>query len=567
MKKKLYAALLLLAFSAALFAVTGQVYAHAEESTENTATQGEIVSYDYDFFNDELEVYCTQPDMTIWYASLKSSEGGQLQKKSFKRATTSSYSWRDNGLYYARIPLSGTEKNLLKIAKNKDVYLYITAVEPSADKQDYTPNFILYGGPMLSKVELDYAACSVEQECSVPVISSFTLKQGSDTAVYSKTEDEKEFIRELGHLAFSFIEGGDEKYAEQMVYEEGDYEYIADRGKSTASLPKELHYWLGCEGKLTYSPVNVTGNQYNDVNNAENWVFTYAQNEQKRRYMYQATVLPGQEDAEAAAFVLENFRLYWSEQHGSFNNTGSVRMGYIICALSHKYDLDGKKFVYFKKDAESHRAEGFYLVEGDNDELVSPLVSLSEYAIGFDNDYYVASTQERGVVDLTGMSITFAEFDDTASTAKDYGIEIRYYDQVRSESIKEGDYITIAAHPYYCMSVEELNEYLGNLFYGDKVNLYMCYAGYMTSEKTACRSGKITKVSLKKPGKSPKVAVDVAKDTIKVQNGYDFQVNEDKWYTILPYNKDGTAPNAIIPTEEYVPVKKVKDDPSAFTNQ
>ena len=198
MKKKLYAALLLLVFSAALFAMTGQEYARAEESgeksesSESTATQGEIVSYDYDFFNDELEVYCTQPDMTIWYASLKSSEGGQLQKKSFKRATTSSYSWRDNSLYYARIPLSGTEKNLLKIAKNKDVYLYITAVEPSADKQDYTPNFILYGGPTLSKVELDYAACSVECGYSVSAVSGFTLKQGSDTAVYSKTEDEKD---------------------------------------------------------------------------------------------------------------------------------------------------------------------------------------------------------------------------------------------------------------------------------------------------------------------------------------------------------------------------------------
>ncbi len=572
------AVLTLLLFTAVFTRSTDCNYVYAAEGKESSkdgetqqTEQGKIKSISYIWYEDSIEVATDKPETSIWVAYIKNESGSTLQKKNFKKITSASKSYGPEGYYWASLSLCDS-KHGLKIANNKDAYLYITTTEPSADKTDYKPNYTLYAGGTLSKVELDYVSLSVEHDHSVLPILGFTIKNGSDTKAYSKTTNEQEMVNALEHINFSFVEGNSkEKYAEESVYEKDEYEYVIDWEKSTVKKPQQGSFYIrGLDffGKWIYDPQESTENSISDIKNKANWRFEYDQTEKNRLYRYAVSFsLTGEGSEEEKNNKLKNIDLWNSHSvdSGKWIRISGSEGDYVAFLKAtpeihnSEYALDGKKFIYLPKDEETGRAEGMYLLKADGSGPADPLVRLESFGLtasGLDI--------ENGELDYL---ITFTAMED-AVTAADFSAWIDYWskgDQNNEITLSAGDYIALKKYPYYNFSTEMLNEYLFILASGEKCTLYMCCAGYeKEAGKSAYRTGKLTKVSLKKPAKAVKIKVDVNKDTIALKNGFDYRI-DDTWYTILPYSKDGTAPSSIVETKDYVPVKKVTDDPTAFT--
>ena len=399
-------------------------------------------------------------------------------------------------------------------------------------------------------------------------INSFTLKGTGETKTYSKDTNLNEFLSQLENLAFGVCYDK-EKFADCIAYDKESVGYSIDRDKST--VPQEVNaYGLYLKGKLTYDPQNITEDTERDISDPANWSFEYDSSESRRLYRFSLKT----QFSEDASDELRNSMYKWHlsllgysgwEKFRNLNGEGFE----MVCKPDEKYDLDGKEFTYMKEDAQSGRSAGFYLVNSSTGALSTPLKKLEDYGLSYNFSSY---SQDSAEISPEGLSLIFEERPE-AETAKDFGISIyaRYGVQV-----EKGAYFITKTYPLFEFSNESLNEIMGEItendLYGDKedkikVCLYFKYIGRDNGDgKTAERSGKLAKTGIKKAGKPIKVSVDLSKDMVVLKNGYDFSVDWDTWYTILPYNKEGTAKSPIVLTEDYTPVKKAADNLDAFTN-
>lgn len=568
-----------------------EVYADGSESSgsgtgsssgENTEVKGKLISISYDPLSDSLVVCSDIVNTEIWCGVLKKEEGSSLQGKNFKKFITEKNTF--NRTISVEIPLSD-KKTGFNISDNKDAFFYVTDTQPESGKKDYVPNFIIHGcTAKLSKVELDYVAASKSDEIMTSAISSFVIKDSGNNETYDKNSDQDKFLKGLAKLAYGQC-WDKEKYTDDLAYYKDDANYAIDRTNSTASNVYVWNFYLA--GKLIYAPENVTGNVEKDVENGENWTFEYDEKEQNRLYRYYYTVDLGEDASEylkpsansgsSAGNIgyirpFGNYRNFISLRNGSSGTGSSISecgtFG-IFCKPQAKYSLDGLKFSYMDDDQATGRTAGYYSVDPSTGKLNFPLVSLEDYGLTFEMSGFYQDN-ELVVPEPKGISIQFEDMAD-AVTADDFGVNIYYRSTLQLET---GAYLTFKAYPGFEFSNLSLKEMINEIYEceseGEKLKVcyYFRYAGQDNEDgKTAERSGKLVKVGIKKASKPVKITVDLAKDAVKIKNGFDFSVDGEYWYTILPFNKEGTAKSSIIPTDEYTVVKKVTDNSDSFTNE
>ena len=541
-------------------------------SGESTGDQnGKITSICYDPSADCLVVYSDKKGTTIWCAVVKKAEGSALQGKNFKSFDADRERWMNSKDYAALIPLSD-KKNGFNISDSKDAYFYISTEAPKSGKETYKPNFTIHGcSTKLSKIELDYAGASKSEDYaySVSALSSFTIKDGNGTEVYSKSTDYKKFIKELSNISYGQVWDNDEIECSDPVFYEDDVYHAIDRAGSTA--PDNIYaHGLYYTGKLIYDPQNETGDVEKDCFNRENWVFEYDSTEKNRFYRFTVTTEIS-DDASEELKLHHNGSIHRYFYDGSFVWLSDSSFG-IISIPQDKPALNGLKFTYMQEDTSSGREAGYYSVDPTTGQLKNPLVRLEDYGLSFYlHDYMRDDGEIVRDPDPSGLSILIEELPE-AETAGDFGIDIG--GKIWGQDVEKGQFLLIKAYPAFEFSCGTLREIISEVAWADyegekvKVVLYFRYMGQDNGDgKTAERSGKPVKVNLKKAGKRVKVTVDLNKDMVVVKNGFDFAVDDETWYTILPYHKDGTAKSPIVPTDEYTPVKKVTDNSDAFTSE
>ena len=544
----------------------------AEDDKQNeqsqTEPQGKIVNISYDPYWDELSII-TDADMSVWIALLKKDEGCSLQKKNFKEI--SCHIRMDGGKFSGSISLSN--KDDFKIAENKDAYFHVTATQPATGKETYEPNFVVKGCPYkLSKIELDYVAASKTYAYEAG-IKSFILKGSDGTTEYSKDKNYSEFFSMLSQIAYGRIEAYDSKElkeyknecsVESEIYYKAGYRLLVDNSKSNLPQGLKIDNYIfkydeiaALTGKYTFSLESGTYER-RDIESPLNWIFTYADDEEKRLYLYDCNIT----SEDGCSWDIGYYDL--SRGKMIFRNiSGEHKVGF-VCLPQEKPDLNGKKFIYYE-DKENGIQAGFYETVSGGDELVEPLKPLSDYNL--DLWRYSAEASK------TGVRVTFAEASYDTLTAADLGFSHMEYSG--EGTIQEGSYFTVGRYPDFEYSNETLrdaiNELAENSCEDDGKLKIVDFFRYLGSDHVgntpAVRSGPKVYVTVKKPGKSVKLKVSEKTDSFVLKNGFDFSIDGDSWYTILPYSKDGTAPSAIISTEDYVSVKKAADKPEAFTNE
>lgn len=547
-----------------------------DKNEAETIETAKITDISYDPYFDELVVK-TDKEATIWVADVKKADGSSLQKKSFKSYKTR----REEDGYYCSILL--WDKDDFKISENKDAYFYVSITEPATDKKDYTPNYVIKGCPYkLSKIEFDYVAAS-KTHAYESGISSFVLKGSGGSTEYSKNKNYSEFLSGLSKLAFEIIDIWDQKeFSEQKdeycpgdnAYDKDYYEYMVDTANS--SLPAEIiktdsdMWYYGIVklcGRYTYDPA-VSGNDIRTdeymLTNPDNWTFSYADTEERRLYIYDCTITSD----DGIPWDL----CYCVPYHSDMIVTNLSNRHRLYCAglPEEKPDLNGKRFIYADADPESGRTAGFYETESDGDELVMPLNALSDYGVDIYNPTENIATPE-------GLVVSFEETIPEKLTARDLGFDSFdfRYNNAGLAALKRGDYFTVRNYPGFGFSNRDLkgivDEMASDINEGDGNLKYVIVFRYLgdddTNGKSAVRSGQKVFVKVKSPAKSVKVKVDVKTDSVVLKSGLDFSTDGYTWYTILPFNKDGTAKSSIISTEDYISVKKVTENPSAFTSE
>ncbi len=572
-----------------------------ESSGSGEETEAKILNMYYDPWDDSVVVE-TNIQTTVWCAEVKKEAGASLKGDAFLKYDSSYNEWYGRNI--ANIPLNEktTEKGSkkLKISSDKTAYLYIMVGIPEKEKTAYKPNMIIE--PCLYKkidVNIDYSAIlRDEEECA---ISSVKYKKKDNTSGTYSTKNTDEFYDFLSKLQYGYctIEGKEKYY---------DYE-------STVVCPDEDDYTtLLCTDKPEGINISFRGKKITDGK------FVYQKEEDEAYDWYY------QYDSSWGDLRLYNLVLEYDEKYNisiyrdyldycEKNSETGKNISYYL--ENETRGKDGKRYfivpIIFGPDDNIEDLINKDIVFTYGDRYVETYVN-SQNSLTKKRNFFMETT-ENNVTKyraITDFGIIVYNYDDNSednpggyeetegnvhqitvrlekmSTASDFGIDV--YSSSEKVKSKEGDSFTISRIKGINFSASAVNGHVDEEFWRDskdktKVKFIFRVLGSEAKDgKNAYRTGALTSVNVPKPQKLVSAKVDIKNDKLVVKNGFDYYIagytrvieengretrkrTGPEWMTILPYNKEGKAEEAVIDAVDYHPVNKLSEDPKMFTPQ
>ncbi|MCR5323405.1 MAG: hypothetical protein K6E85_09070 [Lachnospiraceae bacterium] len=540
-------------------------------SGESAGSGAALVSYGYDPFYDTVWFTTSKPDTPVWIADVKKDAGASLKDKDFIECRTTAEYDEDRGGYIAYISLCD-KKAGLNIPSSKAAYIHVTIQEPADTKTEYEPNLIIDPSPCKKiSVVLDYAAAGEGSErCAVKSLT--VTDAGGSTVEYSAAMNKKEFDEQLLNILFGVYD--EDKYLDidSTVREEDDTTLgLTDipRGVSVAAKAKAF------PGKFVYTAIEGKG---------YDWIYHSLELDDwkdKRICNYRVEY----DDADIKIGIQSGTgktRLYEAGgTSGAGQNGGSdpeqtdhlfgkcIAVVYDTTDVSRRVLDHDASFIYYEKNADGNSEEGFYLVTMiDQNNVQRTSLKISDYGLKVTGSSSSAQFLTGDTIDIRVTAPT---------TAADFGLIVK----------ESPDVILVPGTTSFMLNEVTAYYFNGSYLYEvimensdpDAEFQYKLGFRYLgsaaTSSKRAYRTSKDVAVSVKKAPKQVKIKTDISKETVNLKNGLDFMVITNKeadycsgiWYTILPYNKSGSSPNAVIPTEMFNPGKKAKESAEMYTNE
>ncbi len=552
-----------------------------ESSGSGEETEAKILNMYYEPWDDSVVVE-TNIQTTVWCAEVKKEAGASLKGDAFLKYDSSYNEWYGRNI--ANIPLNEktTEKGSkkLKISSDKTAYLYIMVGIPEKEKTAYKPNMIIE--PCLYKkidVNIDYSAIlRDEEECA---ISSVKYKKKDNTSGTYSTKNTDEFYDFLSKLQYGYctIEGKEKYY---------DYE-------STVVCPDEDDYTtLLCTDKPEGINISFRGKKITDgkfvyqkeEDEAYDWYYLYDDNSwgTSRLYKY---VIESEKKYDIWVYRYDKSRLdeetgKWIDENPileSWGKYGDENFTVILDPNDKKDNLLYEDTVFTYIDSSSGKVEesGFYAEV--NEDGTTKYRNITDFGLRADRNYYEITEN-----DIPKITVKVK----LASTASDFGIDV--YSSSEKVKSKEGDSFTTSRIKGINFNASAVNGHVDEEFWRDskdktKVKFIFRVLGSEAKDgKNAYRTGALTSVNVPKPQKLVSAKVDIKNDKLVVKNGFDYYIagytrvieengretrkrTGPEWMTILPYNKEGKAEEAVIDAVDYHPVNKLSEDPKMFTPQ
>ena len=542
-----------------------------------------IKNISYDGIYDRVIIETAVAGVDIWFADVKKPKGAKL-RYDIEDAFRSYRSCKiGNGPSKCDIHLSGEEAEDIRIAKGEGVYLYISSVYPVVEDEDgkkktklFNPTFTIEPTEYKSvKVNLNYSGASIWDEDQSAIASLVIKKQDKTTVEYSMSKNEQQFKEILKNMSWKVV----------------------------GSYKKEK--WTEDEGESIYDP-SAWGYRLNDIPSG---VYAYDYRELNRLFT-------GIEDEISFVYAgdgISNWTLERPEsmttnpvyRYDAYKGSTAEQENKVGLENSYGWQKNGKYVwrseafdiptgeqtdPYVNKRYISYQLRGLDLSNPAEDALTETTIFTVSNKHEFVTTKTVNGEEVQKKLSDYGLSVSgnFMEGDKLlvtvreVSTAQDLGIVISIDGNTSPETLdlKEGESkITLKkiVGEYY-FSAEYLEEIILNytensLDKGFKEKRAVCVTlanDGVGSDGKYHRCSKEISIPIKALSKQVKAKYDEKKDMIVVKNGYDYRLSYDKWQdwkTVLPNNKDGKAPNAVIATSDYSPIGKVTDNPEMFTTK